>query len=632
MLAGADLATWLPLAAALGGGACLGFVLGLIPGIGGRTGLLLAIPFATTMDPYAAAVFLFALHSVIHTSSSIPAISLGMPLSGADAATVVDGYPLTKMGRGGEALGASLSASALGGIIGAAAFILAIPIAKPLVTSFGPPEILLLAVIGLTMLASLSTEGLLQGLVVGIIGILFAMIGVERTTADPRFTLGFSELDSGFSLPAVVCGLFVIPELLMPSGADTGASGHRAAATRLVDVLRGMRMALSYKYVIFRSSLYGIFVGLTPSVGSTVAVWIAYAFAARTVKSEIPFGQGAIAGVIAPEAANNSKEGGAMLPTLLLGIPGSSSMAIMMGALSIVGIAAGQNMLGKNIDLSYILGATVALSNILAILPFFAVVPFIVRFTAIRRDRIAPFAISMAFSAALINSPTLSTVIEVVIMGALGVLLTRMNWPRTPFVLGFVVADMLEGSFHLTEELWGWRVFSRPLFLIMLAGIVIWVVISILRRSPLRIAGPRRLTLIASCLLALAFAAVAIWSTFLPAKLAAVPLAAAVVGAALCAGIAILAATVAQTDETIAKIPNAGLTAMFLVATPFLGLPVATTGFVARMLNLKGVDWPRAILLALAFCVVQLMILSLVYDILVEREIIGRVMWLALGY
>ena len=632
MLAGADLTTWLPLATALAGGACLGFVLGLVPGIGGRTGLLLAIPFATTMDPYAAAVFLFALHSVVHTSSSIPAISLGMPLSGADAATVVDGYPLTKMGRGGEALGASLSASALGGIIGAAAFVVAIPIARPLVTSFGPPEILLLAIIGLTMLASLSTEGLLQGLAVGLIGILFATIGIERTTGDPRFTFGISELENGFSLPALVCGLFVIPELLMQDDVESRSAGHRGGATRLVDVLRGMKIALSYKYLIFRSSLYGIFVGLTPSVGSTVAVWIAYAFAARTVKSEIPFGQGAIAGVIAPEAANNSKEGGAMLPTLLLGIPGSSSMAVMMGALGIVGISAGQNMLGKDIQLSYILGATVALSNVLAILPFFAVVPFIVRFTSIRRAWAAPVAIALAFTAALINSPTLSTVIEVVIMGGLGVLLARLNWPRTPLVLGFVVANMLEGSYQLTAELWGWQVFSRPLFLVMLSGIVIWLAVSMLRKSPLRIMGPRRLTILASGSFALAFTAMAVSSTALPPKLAAFPLAASVLGALLCSVIAMMAFASDHAHETTAKITDVGLTAAFLVATPVVGLPVATLGFAARMLTLRGLAWPRALFVSMAFCVVQITILSLVYDVLVEREIIGRLMWLALGY
>jgi hypothetical protein len=361
-------------------------------------------------------------------------------------------------------------------------------------------------------------------------------------------------------------------------------------------------------------------------------VWFAYAFAARTVKSEIPFGQGAIAGVIAPEAANNSKEGGAMLPTLLLGIPGSSSMAVMMGALGIVGIAAGQNMLGKDIQLSYILGATVALSNVLAILPFFAVVPFIVRFTSIRRERVAPVAIALAFTAALINSPTLSTVIEVVIMGGLGVLLARLNWPRTPLVLGFVVAKMLEGSYQLTTELWGWRVFSRPLFLVMLSGIVLWLAVSMLRKSPLRIMGPRRLTILASGAFALAFTAMAVSSSVLPPKLAAFPLAASVSGALLCSLITLMALASDHAHVTTVKITDVGLTAAFLVATPVVGLPVATLGFAARMLNLRGLTWPTALFVSASFCIVQITILSLVYDVLVEREIIGRLMWRVLGY
>jgi hypothetical protein len=207
-----------------------------------------------------------------------------------------------------------------------------------------------------------------------------------------------------------------------------------------------------------------------------------------------------------------------------------------------------------------------------------------------------------------------------------------LNWPRTPLVLGFVVAHMLEGSYQLTAELWGWRIFSRPLFLVMLSGIVIWLAVSVLRKSPLRIMGPRRLTILASGSFALAFTAMAVSSTTLPPKLAAFPLAASVLGALLCSVIAMMAFASDHAHETKAKITDVGLTAAFLVATPVVGLPVATLGFAARMLTLRGLAWPRALFVSVAFCVVQITILSLVYDVLVEREIIGRLMWLALGY
>src|SRR6185295_17682042 len=161
----------LPLLSALVSGTALGFICGLVPGLGSRVGLILAIPLCGFWDPYPAAIFLFSMHAVVHTSSSIPTIAFALPTSGADAATVLDGYPLARMGRAGEALGASLSASAIGGVLGALAFLAAIPIARPLVTSFGPPELLILALFGITMVTSLSTEGLAQGVVVAALGV-----------------------------------------------------------------------------------------------------------------------------------------------------------------------------------------------------------------------------------------------------------------------------------------------------------------------------------------------------------------------------------------------------------------------------------------------------------------------------
>ena len=244
-----DSIAWFPLIVALGAGTMLGMVCGLVPGIGGKTGIILAIPFAINFEPYSAAVFLFALHAVIHTSSSIPAISLGMPLSGADAATILDGYPLTKQGRGAEALGASLSASVFGGIFSAVAFILAIPIVRPLVVNFGPPELMLLTVMGLLMIASVSAEGVLKGIVVGIIGVVFAMVGTDNFDGAPRFTFGFDPLRDGFDMAALIVGLFVIPEMLAPE--TYSAQDPRVSkAPTLLDVLKGMASTLKYKWLV----------------------------------------------------------------------------------------------------------------------------------------------------------------------------------------------------------------------------------------------------------------------------------------------------------------------------------------------------------------------------------------------
>ena len=259
---------------------------------------------------------------------------------------------------------APLSASAIGGVIGAVAFLLAIPVARPLVTSFGPPEFFMLAVFGVTMVASLSREGLLPGLVVAVIGALLAMVGFDDLSAAPRFTFGSLELWDGLNIVALICGVYVVPEMLTLTGPSEEEARQRAIGTTVGDVYKGVFVTFRHKVVVLRSTFLGLLVGVTPAVGASVAVWLAYGDTARRTKSDIPFGEGAIAGVIAPEAANNSKEGGAMIPTLFFGIPGSSTMAIMIAALSYVGVVVGPNLLTKDIGLSYALAATIFLANL----------------------------------------------------------------------------------------------------------------------------------------------------------------------------------------------------------------------------------------------------------------------------
>jgi putative tricarboxylic transport membrane protein len=626
------LEAWGPAITALVIGTALGFACGLIPGIGGRIGVILSMPLAATFDPYPAAILIFALHSVTNTSSSIPNIALGMPTSSSDAATILDGYPLTKMGRGGEALGASLSASAIGGVLGALAFLAAIPIARPLVTSFGAPEILMLAIIGVTMVASLSSEGLLQGLVVTGLGIIVAMIGVDDRTAEPRFTFGLIDLWDGVGLPAIVCGLFVIPEMLTVKRHDDKEAFDRAVSTRIWDVYRGMFVTLRYRAVLLRSSVYGILVGLTPSVGSSVSVWMSYAYAARTTKSEIPFGKGAIAGVIAPEAANNSKEGGAMIPTLFFGIPGSSGMAVIMGALAFVGVSVGPNMLTRDIGLSYAVVATIFLANLLAVPMFFAVVPAIVRLSALRYEAIAPVAICVSVTAALIDAPALATVVQLLIGAAVGIGLKLANWPRAPFVLGFVIAGLAEGSYFVTAEIWGWSALARPMTLFLLVVLIGWLVVSLRRRSPFQIIGPKLVTVVAACSLIAFFALTFVLSLPLQPKSGLGPMAVSVFSAILCTLILIAALRLREPIESEEKMRHVGITGLFIAAAPIVGIAPASFVYITALLRDSGTKLRTAILVGIICCALQLAMLASVFDILIEREIVGRVLWAAFGY
>ena len=607
-------------------GTSVGFVCGLVPGLGGRIGLVLSMPLAMMWEPVLAAIYLFALHSVIHTSSSIPAIAFGMPSSAADAATVLDGYPLAKMGHAGEALGASLSASALGGILGALAFFLAIPVARPIVTSMGPPELLLLSLFGITLVSTVSEKYLLRGLAVACLGTLFSMVGYDIRTGEPRLAFGMSQLADGLSLPALVTGMFVIPEMLAAMKLTDEKALDAARATSASDVVKGMLVTFHYKMLLLRSSLYGIAVGVMPGVGASVSVWLAYAHAARSVKSETPFGQGAIAGVIAPEVANNSKEGGAMIPTLFFGIPGSSSMAIMMAALGIAGVSVGPNMLGKDISLTYLLGGTVVLANLIAIPLFIATVPWVVRLSAVRRELVAPFSIAIAITATLINSPESTIHLQLLVTTVIGLVLKRADWPRAPFILGFVLGGLVETSSYQTAVIWGWSALARPITIVLLILLVAWIAYLAVTRRPAKSPAAQSGSAVEVFLAAIFLTGIlAVCSESWSARWS--------VGAVAVLGIATAIPAIIRTgignifDRQNEKLHHVGATLTFLLATPFFGVVPSAGIYLVTVLRRSGTGMSAALLLVATFLLIQYGLLAMVFDVSVEREIVGHLLW-----
>ena len=612
---------------ALVAGTFFGFVAGLTPGLGGRISIILCLPIAVLWDPIGGAVFLFSMHAVIHTATSIPAIAFALPSTSSDAATIIDGHPLAKMGRGGEALGASLSASALGGVLGALAFLVSIPIARSLLAWFGPPEFLVLAMAGLSMVITLSGRNVMTGLLVGLLGLLLAMVGRDVTVSASRFTFGVPELQDGLSIAAFVGGIFVVPEMLARFEIE-GDNKIRAIKTNLGDVLTGMWTTFRYIPVVLRSSFYGIIVGIMPGVGSSVSVWMSYDYAARTVKSEIPFGQGAIAGVIAPETANNAKEGGAMVPTLFFGIPGSSSMAIMLIALQVVGLHIGPTLLTTNVNTSLILAATILLSNLLAVPFFFAAVPSIVRLTTLRRGHLTAIAIALSLFAALMQSMTMVTLVQFAVGGLAGVVLKWVGWPRTPFLLGFVLGPIAEISYIQTSQIWGWAMFLRPMTLIMVLVFGFSIVRALLDRKPSAKTSLGR----PDALLALAvFAIFAIGIALtvrLPYGASPAPLIVTIAGvitSALVAGLAFSSGTIERAP--LERFNWLWQTAAYCIAVPIAGLPIASAAYVFYVLHLLKVRPGAALASAVGLGILMFGMLSLVLDPRAEPLIQGAIVW-----
>ena len=332
-------------------GMAIGFAVGILPGLGGATTLALMLPFIYNMNPTTAFAFLLGSNAVTATTGDITSVLFGVPGEGICAATIVDGHPMAKNGEAGRALGAALMSSLVGAVFGAFSLALAIPIVSPLVLSIGSAEFFMLAVLGITFVASLSGENVGKGLIAGGLGLVLAMVGLDPIESVPRFTLtGLLGDDNalflwdGISLISVAIGLFAIPEIIDMAVQGTSIAGENVP-TKLGGVMEGVKDTFRHWLLVLRCSAIGAYIGLIPGMGGGTSQWLAYAHAVQSSPNKERFGKGAVEGVLGPGAANNAKEGGNLIPTLAFGVPGSLSMAILLGAFIIQGIVPGPDLL-----------------------------------------------------------------------------------------------------------------------------------------------------------------------------------------------------------------------------------------------------------------------------------------------
>jgi putative tricarboxylic transport membrane protein len=460
----------------------VGMFFGAVPGLGGKLGIVLMIPLVFGMDPMAGVVFLLAMHSVVHTGGSIPSILFGVPGSGPDAATIVDGFPMTQRGEAGRALGASLGASGIGGIIGAIFLALMLPVLRPVILSFSPAEFFLLALFGITFIATLSGKSLLKGLLIGMFGLMLAFVSLDPHTGVPRFTFGQLFLWDGVDVIAAVLALFAIPEMI-----DLGVKGGsiaqvkgKAAVYNIRGVVQGILDVFRHFGLAVRTSIIGAVIGMIPGLGGDAASWICYGHAVQSSKTPERFGHGAVEGVIAPETANNSKEGGSLLPTLFFGVPGSSGMAIMLGAFVMLGIQPGPAMALTGMDIVWAMIWTLCIANVLAVVMFLMCAPAFGYLTFVRGGLLIPFVITLAFLGSYLSQAAWQNMVLLGGLGALGYFLKKFRWPRPPFVIGLVLGPIAEDSLHKALGIWGPTFFLRPLSLVLIAlifgsiGFYIW--------------------------------------------------------------------------------------------------------------------------------------------------------------
>lgn len=472
-----------------------GVFIGALPGLNATTGAALLLPFTLTMEPVPAIATMTAIYCSATFAGAITAILINTPGTAASATTCLDGYPMAQRGEAGRALGMAVVSSTFGGIFSVLCLMLAAPLLARAAYNFSPPEYFALTLFGLSMLASIGDGSALKNLIAGGLGILIAMIGVDNLTSVERFTFGSYELYDGIGFVPVMIGVFGISELLVQS-----QQLHIKRETiRMKSVeLPGRKDYRKTWRTILRSSGIGTFIGILPAEGATVASMIGYNEAKRWSRNPEEFGKGAIEGVAGSEAANNAATGGAMVPTLALGIPGSATAAVILAGLMVHGLRPGPAMFTEQADFAYAIFWSMMLVNILFLIIGLRGAKIFARVTLIPVQVLWPSVFVFSIVGAYALDQSMFDVWVALGSGVIGYFMRRYGFSVVPLAIGLILGGMLEQrlgqSMVMLDEKW-WLMFSRPLTLLFLVltalalfGPALWGRL-VKRRAPLESSG-----------------------------------------------------------------------------------------------------------------------------------------------
>jgi len=449
-------------------GVLFGLVLGVIPGLSGLIGLSLLLPFTYSMEPLAAVAMLIGLMSVTTTSDTIPAVLFGVPGTVGSAATVLDGHPMAKQGKARKAFGAAFTASVLGGLFGAFLLGISIPILRPLILMVGTPELLSFCIFGLSLVAALSGGNVFKGVAAVALGLLIAMIGEDSQDGVLRWTFDTIYLWDGIPVVPIALGLFAIPELadLLIRRATVVTEKFQSVESTQRE---GLAEVLRHKWLILRCSSIGALLGAVPGIGAAIIDWIAYGHAAKTERgASETFGKGDVRGVIASESSNNAKEGGALVPTIAFGVPGSASMALLLGAFTVHGIVPGPEMLSSNLGITYAIVWSVAIANVIAAAIVFASAGQLAKLALVRSSLLVPLVLAIAFVGAFQGQKAWGDLYVMILAGGFGFIMKRLGWPRPPVILGFVLGALVERYTFISVLRYDFDWMLRPVVAVLL--------------------------------------------------------------------------------------------------------------------------------------------------------------------
>jgi TctA family transporter len=423
------------------------------------------------MEPVEAFALLLGMYVVASTAGDITSVLFGVPGEASSAAVVLDGYPMTRRGMAGRALGAVLSSSAVGALFGIVVLVAAIPIIRPIILHIGPPEFFGLALLGLTFVITLSSGQIVKGLLACLFGVLVSLVGLDPATGVPRYTFNLLDLWDGVSIVPVVIGLFggaEVLQLMMHRG-SVAATAH---GTKVGGVGAGIMDTLRRWPLAVRSGAIGTSLALVPGMGGSVAQFIAYGHAKQTSKKPEEFGKGSVEGVISAGATGVAKDCGSLIPTIAFGIPGSASSAVLLSAFLILGLNPGKEMLTTNLDVTMSFVWITFFATIFAVGGALLLVRPLAKLTHISGPLLVPFLILLLAIGAYSEANTFFDILLMLFFVAVGVACIRYDWPRVPMLLGFVLGAVLERYLFLSDSLFGASWLYRPAFLVIMLAIV----------------------------------------------------------------------------------------------------------------------------------------------------------------
>ena len=426
-------------------GVLIGTLIGVLPGIGPTTGVAILIPITFGMNATTAIITMCGVYYGAMYGGSTTSVLLNVPGESSSVMTTLDGYQMAKKGRAGPALGMSAIASFIAGTFAVLMLTFLSPPLANYAVSFGPPEYFALTFMGLTLVTSLGGESLLKGLISGVFGLIVACVGIDAQSGVSRFTFGSMYLLDGVGFIGVAVGLFAVSEVLVniEQPMQQVFTDAKLSFLSLFPNLQDWKNSFG---ALWRSSIIGFFVGVLPGAGATIASFMAYATEKKLSKHPEKFGTGVIEGVAAPEGANNAAAGGALVPLLTLGIPGSGTTAVLLGALMIHGLRPGPMLFSAHPDFVWGLVASMYIGNVLLVVLNMPLIGLWVRLLKVPYKILMPLVITISAVGVFATDNNLFDMWIMAVFGVIGYIMKKLGYPPAPAVLALVLGPMVEMS------------------------------------------------------------------------------------------------------------------------------------------------------------------------------------------